>query len=160
MFPVPWAALPHRRHEQQGQGDPNMRTLLRPLVAAFIVVASLLAGIAPASSITGGTEDTSNTYSNVGMLVFYQPDGRFRCSGTLISARVFLTAAHCAFQDIGKVIVTIDPLISLTPEEAEVDVPRAADDSGPDDAVSTVGYTTSDITAPKYAGEQHWVLGT
>jgi len=69
---------------------------------------------APAGSITGGTEDTGNTYSNVGMVVFYQPDGRFRCSGTLISPTAFLTASHCtAFLpdvgvDPGEVFVTFD----------------------------------------------------
>ena len=44
---------------------------------------ALLASLAPAGAITGGTEDTANSYSNVGMVVFYQPDGRFRCTGTL-----------------------------------------------------------------------------
>jgi trypsin len=93
------------------------------------------------------------------MLVFYQPDGRFRCSGTLIASRVLLTAAHCAFQDIGKAIVTFDPLISRTEAEAERDIPRASDDSGPADAISTVGYTNADITTPRYKGEQTWFLG-
>ena len=64
-------------------------------------------------------------YANVGMVVFYQPDGRFRCSGTLVAPRVVLTAAHCTFLDIGKVAVTFDPLISRTEEEAEIDIPRA-----------------------------------
>lgn len=38
-------------------------------------------------------------------------------------------------------VVTFDPLISRTEEEAEIDIPRAADDSGPDDAISTIGFT-------------------
>src|SRR5262245_39138912 len=58
-------------------GEIPMPKLLRPLAIALLAVASLVAGVAPASSITGGTEDTSNQYSNVGMVVFYQPDGRF-----------------------------------------------------------------------------------
>lgn len=136
------------------------RPIVRPLAVAFVSVTALFASIVPASAITGGTEDTANTYSNVGMLVFYQPDGRFRCSGTLIASQVFLTAAHCTFEDIGQVIVTFDPVISRTAEEAERDVPRAADDSGPDDAQSAIGYTSSDIRAPKYDGEQTWFLGT
>jgi hypothetical protein len=138
-----------------------MRKALRSFVLGIVAVVPLLTGVAaPAGAITGGTEDLNNHYSNIGMVVFYQPDGRFRCSGTLIAPRVFLTAAHCTFQDIGKAIVTFDPLISRTEAEAEVDIPRAADDSGPADAHSDIGFASGDITPPKYQGEQHWILAT
>jgi secreted trypsin-like serine protease len=137
-----------------------MRKFLCSLVVLAIGSAAMLAASPPSGAITGGAEDLDNTYSNVGMVVFYQPDGRFRCSGTLIAPRVFLTAAHCTFQDIGKVIVTFDPLISRTAEESEIDIPRASDDSGPDDAVSAIGFTATDLSAPAYEGEQSWGLGT
>ena len=137
-----------------------MRSVLRTVVAAFLCTGVLVVAPGPAVAITGGTEDLANQFSNVGMVVFYQPDGRFRCSGTLIAPRVVLTAAHCTFQDVGKVIVTFDPLISRTADESERDIPRAAADSGPDDAVSGIGYTPADITAPGYEGEQTWFLGT
>ena len=131
----------------------------RASIAAAIGIGYLLASTTPAVSITGGTEDVGNRYSNVGLLVFYQPEGRFRCSGTLIAPRVFLTAAHCTFEDIGKVAVTFDPVISRTEEEAAVDIPRAVDDTGPDDAISEIGFTRASITAPRYKGEQSWTLG-
>jgi hypothetical protein len=137
----------------------RIRWTIRPLVAGAIVLSAVVALGAPAGAITGGTEDSGNRYSNVGMVVFYQPDGRFRCSGTLVAPRVFLTAAHCTFQDIGKVAVTFDWEISRTEPESEVNIPRAADDSGPDDAVSAVGFTTADISAPEYVGEPSYVLG-
>jgi secreted trypsin-like serine protease len=138
----------------------GLRKLQRSLATTLIGLGALLAATVPATAITGGTEDTTNIHSNVGMVVFYQPDGRFRCSGTLIAPRVVLTAAHCTYLDVGKVIVTFDPVISRTPEEAELDIPRAADDSGPDDAISTTGYKSSDIKKPRYQGEQTWSLGT
>ena len=141
----------------QGAG---MRKVFHAVATVTLAVGALLSSAAPATAITGGTEDTTNIYSNVAMVVFYQPDGRFRCSGTLIAPLVVLTAAHCTFQDVGKVIVTFDPLISRTPEEAEIDIPRAADDSGPDDAISTIGFTPADIVPPGYEGEQSWFLGT
>ena len=137
-----------------------MRKLIWTVAAAAIGTGALLAVNTPASAITGGVEDLANRHRNVGMVVFYQPDGRFRCSGTLIAPRVVLTAAHCTFQDIGRVAITFDPLISRTEEEAEIDIPRAADDSGPDDAISEIGFTKADISAPAYKGEQRYVLGT
>ncbi len=137
-----------------------MRKISRSLALTVIGVGALLASMVPAVAITGGTEDTTNIYKNVGMVVFYQPDGRFRCSGTLIAPRVVLTAAHCTFQDIGKVIVTFDPLISRTAEDAERDIPRASDDSGPDDTISAIGFTSNDLKKPRYKGDQTWYLGS
>jgi secreted trypsin-like serine protease len=142
------------------RGIAAMRTGFRSLMAVVACLGAFLATTDPSGAITGGTEDTANVYSNIGMVVFYQPDGRFRCSGTLIEPRVFVTAAHCTFQDIGQVVVTFDPVISRTEGEAERDIPRAADDTGPDDAVSAIGFTDADITAPDYAGEQTWFLGS
>lgn len=136
------------------------RTLSRTVVLASVVLGTMLAATVPATAITGGTEDTGNVYRNVGMVVFYQPDGRFRCSATLIAPRVALTAAHCTFQDVGKVILTFDPVISRTEAEAERDIPRASDDSGPTDAHSSIGFTSRDISKPRYKGEQTWYLGT
>jgi hypothetical protein len=68
-----------------GGSMTRIRSIVHPLIVVAIGLTAILAVTAPAGAITGGSEDTNNTYSNVGMLVFYQPDGRFRCSGTLIA---------------------------------------------------------------------------
>jgi secreted trypsin-like serine protease len=70
---------------------------MRRLLA--LITASLLFTLVPGSAgaITGGQKDTQNLYPFVGLLAFYDADGEYshRCSGTLISPTVVLTAAHC-----------------------------------------------------------------
>jgi hypothetical protein len=66
------------------------------IVLALIIAASL----APQRShaITYGFVDTNNTYSNVGAFIVKSPTtGQIFpiCSGTMITANVFLTASHC-----------------------------------------------------------------
>jgi hypothetical protein len=48
---------------------------------------------APAVAITDGQRDEVHT--NVGVIRFTTESARFRCSGTLISPTVVLTAGHC-----------------------------------------------------------------
>ncbi|HET8778961.1 MAG TPA: trypsin-like serine protease [Agromyces sp.] len=70
-----------------------MRKLLLGVVAA---AALILGAAAPASAITGNyVEDTEHPY--VGLVVFYDDAGEFasRCSGSLLTPTVFLTAGHC-----------------------------------------------------------------
>ena len=75
-----------------------MRARLLRLVAAPIVLALALTGLmaSPSQAITGNfTADFEHEY--VGLIAFYDADGAFlhRCSGTLLSPTVFLTAGHC-----------------------------------------------------------------
>src|SRR5919202_5843200 len=72
-------------------------TSMRRLGALLAVVACVLAiGTAPAGAITDGTLD-GNAHPAVVLLVMDIAGApAFRCSGTLLSARVLLTAGHCA----------------------------------------------------------------
>jgi trypsin len=64
--------------------------------AAALAAAVVLLVAAPAGAVIGGTSDTANTYSNVGVLQLHVGNDWFDfCSGTLIRPDVVLTAAHC-----------------------------------------------------------------
>jgi hypothetical protein len=67
-----------------------------------VLVLTLTLGTVPATAITNGELD-GDGHPYVGLMVFQLAEGRFRWSGALISARVFLTAGHCTFGVIGKV---------------------------------------------------------
>jgi Trypsin len=107
-----------------------MRRSRAALLARIIAVLSLFVGLVavaqPAVAITDGQRDEVHT--NVGVVRFTTESGRFRCSGTLISPTVVLTAGHCT-GDTGDSPATnvyvsfntnlpLDPLASgITPAE-------------------------------------------
>ena len=65
-------------------------------VAAAGLLALLVGTAAPAGAITGNyVEDLDHPY--VGLVTFYDETGEFshRCSGSLLTETVFLTAGHC-----------------------------------------------------------------
>jgi hypothetical protein len=87
----------------------------RPRLIALAItslIAALLA-TAPALAITGGQADT--THTSVGLVRFTTVDGRFRCSGTLISQTVVLTAGHCTEGPATNVYVSFDDALQPDP---------------------------------------------
>ena len=73
------------------------RSLCLFLLIGALIVGSLVAS-RRAQAITFGFVDSNNTYSNVGAFIVKSPTtGQIFpiCSGTMITANVFLTASHC-----------------------------------------------------------------
>jgi hypothetical protein len=71
-------------------------TLRKTLALIALAVALLTIGTSPAGAITGNYQDDSiHTY--VALIAFYDANDVFthRCSGSLITPSVFLTAGHC-----------------------------------------------------------------
>ena len=71
------------------------------LMLATMALAIMLAGGVAQAIINGVPDKGANAHPYVGALVTVPPSGEFKgqripvCSGTLISAKVFLTAGHC-----------------------------------------------------------------
>lgn len=116
------------------------KTLFAMLAAALMPVMFLAP---PAQASTGGTFDADNQYSNVGLILFYDATGRYRCSATLVSPTVLVTAAHCTDGDIGSVLVDFRNFVAATGPSPYA---PAADPSA--------GYTDQEIT------DQGFVSGT
>ena len=69
---------------------------MRRLVVFLAVVLGMLATALPAGAITGNyVEDNEHPF--VGLVTFYDETGEYshRCSGSLLTPTVFLTAGHC-----------------------------------------------------------------
>jgi hypothetical protein len=72
---------------------------LRKLVVLLAALTAVVAmSASPAGAVLYGTPD-GNNHPYVGIVRFFDEDGDYmwRCSGTLISPTVFLTAGHCTF---------------------------------------------------------------
>ena len=127
-----------------------MRLARSATVAA--VTGTLVAGTAlAASAITGGTVDSGNTYSNVALIAFYSEGARYRCSASLISPTLLLTAAHCTDGVTGKVAVTFDWKVAEAPPSP---LPTAKDpNAGYTQAqLQEAGYLSGDAnTHPDYS---------
>ncbi|WP_020388451.1 trypsin-like serine protease [Kribbella catacumbae] len=122
---------------------------MRSRLGRIIGIIALALGLATlpllsATAITGGEPD-GNRHPNVGLILFYQPDGRFRCTATLVSPTVLVTAAHCTLGTKGKTLVTFDSVIAEQPPSP---FPVAADPAA--------GYTQAELEKAGYkSGTAH-----
>jgi len=116
-----------------------MRTKLLAAFAALATVCGLAIGAAPAQASTGGTAD-DGLHPDVGLIAFYDSTGRYRCSATLVSPTVVITAAHCTLGTLGKTLVTFDEFLDDAPPSF---LPTAGDPAS--------GYTGEELTAAGYA---------
>ena len=115
-----------------------MRTTLRGAVAVLAASAAALAMTAvPASAITGGEPD-GDGHPNVGMILFYEDSGGYRCSATLVNEYTLVTAAHCVATD-GYTLVTFKSVVAEQPPSG---LPAAADPEA--------GFTQAEIEAAGY----------
>jgi hypothetical protein len=118
---------------------------IRRAAAVLGLATAMVGGTAiAASAITGGQPDGEG-HPNVAMIAFYDPDGRFRCSATLVSPTVLVTAAHCTDGTVGKTAVTFDPVVAEAPPSP---LPVAANPAA--------GYTSAELAAAGYlSGTAH-----
>jgi hypothetical protein len=75
---------------------------LRKTYALLALVLAMLVFGTPAGAITGNFQ-ADNIHTYVGLIAFYDKNDEFthRCSGSLITARVVLTAGHCTDASTG-----------------------------------------------------------
>ena len=118
---------------------------LRRALAVFGISTAMVGGTTlAASAITGGDLD-GNGHPNVGMIAFYDGTGRFRCSATLVSPTVLVTAAHCTDGTVGKTAVTFKSVVAEAPPSP---LPAAANPAA--------GYTSAELTAAGFlSGTAH-----
>jgi hypothetical protein len=81
----------------------------KSLTIVVSLIAILMLAVSPAAAITDGELD-GNGHPYVGLMVAQDADGNplWRCSGTLLSATLFLTAGHCTEAPAAHVEIWFD----------------------------------------------------
>src|SRR5215204_3183006 len=98
--------LPRIRIRERGTREETMRKA----IAGTLTTLAALVMAAPAGAITNGSAD-GNRHPEVGAMLAQQArsDGTWtRCTGTLVSSTVVLTAAHCEILGVSRVHVTFE----------------------------------------------------
>ena len=128
-----------------------MKAIHRVLAGLMMAMVAFIAAALPAAAVTGGEPD-GDRHPNVGLILYYTAEGRFRCSATLISPTVLITAAHCTEGTVGSTLVTFDSVIAEAPPSP---FPVAADpsDGYTDAEIEAAGYLSGTaFTHPEYSG--------
>ena len=130
---------------------------LRTIVATAFAVAALTAVlVTPATAIRFGTND-GNDHPYVGLMVAQDQAGKplWRCTGTLLSSTVFLTAGHC----VEAPAAHIEIWFSAGPEPLGAGYPAA----GANPCAGITGYPcTGDVggaphSHPQWDPDHFWV---
>ena len=86
------------------------------IFAVFSVLVMLAVAVSPAAAVTDGVLD-GDGHPYVGLMVAYDAAGvaQWRCSGTLLSPTVFLTAGHCTEAPAASATVWFDSDVQALP---------------------------------------------
>jgi hypothetical protein len=131
------------------------RPRLGPLVAALGAMVLTITLITPAAAVTDGTPD-GDGHPFVGLMVAQDEDGvpLWRCTGTLLSATVFLTAGHCTEDPAAHIEIWFDAgPIPLGTDAAGDPYPS----DNPDDPCEGItGYPcTGDVSGTPYTHPEY-----
>jgi hypothetical protein len=81
----------------QKTGRSSMLRRVTQITLVAVVLAVIVGTLAPPTAAITGNYVKDFAHPFVGLVVFYDADGEFlgRCSGSLLTPIVFLTAGHC-----------------------------------------------------------------